>query len=244
MKYLIVVIFLLLPVSVAQADMFYNVDFEDPPHILGQVPTTGTGIDRPYQTQLTVIDSGISGFSGQAGRFTDVGSNAYTWFLLGSSVTSGIHSISWDAAMLSLDSSDGLQVAMTIGGGDGTGIDLSTRFLTGGNIVVSDPFDSVGEEVIDTWSVGEVFQFQALLDLNNDTYDYFLNGSQVIDGQSLETDASISEVMFQRPFVTSEFTLDNFRWEYTPIPEPTTLTLLGLGGLGLGLGKLKKHPEK
>lgn len=238
-----IVLFALLPLfaSHVQADVFFDVDFENPPHTVGQPPATGPESDRPSDTQLTVVDNDISGFSGQVGRFTSDGMNAYASFPLQSSVTSGIHSISWDAAMLSLDSSDGLQVAMTIGGGDGTGIDLSTQFLTGGDIVVTDPSDGGFGEVISTWSLGEVFQFHALLDLDNDTYDYFLNGSQVIDDQSLETDASIYSAVFQRPFVNSEFALDNFRWETVAIPEPGTLTLLGLGGLGLGLGKLKKH---
>ena len=213
-----------------QADILFNVDFENPPHVLGQAPTTGTATDRPFDTQLMVVDSGIAGFSGQVGRFTSDGVNAYSVFALPSAMSSGIHSIIWEASMLTFDASDGLQVGMTIGEGGGTAIDLNTRFLNTGNIVVSDPFDGASQEIIGTWSLGQVFQFQALLNLNNDTYDYFLNGNQVIYGQSLQTDASISTAVFQRPFVTSEFAFDNFRWEI--VPEPSTISLLLVGVMG------------
>lgn len=214
-----------------QADILFNVDFENPPHVLGQAPTTGMAPDRPFDTQLTVVDSGIAGFSGQVGRFTSDGVNAYSVFALSSAMSSGIHSIIWEASMLTFDASDGLQVGMTIGEGGGTANDLITLFLTSGNIVVFDPGDGGNGETIGTWSTGQVFQFQALLNLNNDTYDYFLNGNQVIYGQSLQTDASISTAVFQRPFVTSEFAFDNFRWEI--VPEPSTISLLLVGVAGM-----------
>lgn len=228
----------------AAADItLYNVNFDDPPHTLNNAPAndlTGTATDRPFDTQLALISSGNPGFDGQYARLTDSGSNAYIFF--GSpteTYETSLHSIMWEASMLAFDPSDGLQVGMTIGGGNGTGIDLNTRFLSSGSIVVSDPFDLAGEEVVGTWSTGQVFQFHAILDLDNDTYDYFLNGSQVIFGQSLESGASISAVSFQRPFVTSEFGLDNFSW--TIVPEPAT-ALLVMGGLIVSLGiRRRRH---
>jgi hypothetical protein len=96
-------------------------------------------------------------------------------------------------------------------------------FINGGDITLNQ--DSIG-----TWALGEVYQFEALINLDMDTYDFYFNGSQLITGQALEPNASISQFGFQRPYGNSEFAVDNIQWEVmSGIPEPGTLSLLMLG---------------
>lgn len=229
MKTIIPTMLLILVGILAHADIVYNVTFEDPPHVVGQEPATGISSDCPLSPASGwEIRDDIAGFGSQSAVLAGGTGGGLLNFGPGSVFDSGIHSILWDASVLTLDISSGLQVATLIGGGDGALTDLGINFLANGNLTVYDPADSGNEEVIDTWLPGEVFQFQVLMNLDTDTYDFFLNGSQVIYGQPLEADASFTGVSYQRPFSSAGFALDNFRWEV--VPEPSSILLFLCGG--------------
>ena len=218
MKILFIVLSLLVQSYAAQAVMLINVAWDTPPHSVGASPVTdpsGSSPDRPTIAQQTTIRDNIGGLDGQA-AVLDGAENSFIGFSQTPSFTSGVHRISWLAVMLSADPLSTV-VAQTIDN------DLYCTFLNTGNIALN-------QNTIGTWSLGTVYQFEALLNLDTDTYDFYFNGNQIITGQALEPDASISSFTFQRPYGSSEFAVDNIQWEVVSgIPEPGTALLLMMG---------------
>ncbi len=223
MKILIIILSLLVHVSVAHAFMLFDVAWNDPPHSAGSAPATdlsGTSPDRPGEVQGATVRAGVAGFSGQAAVLSG-GGNAFINFYQSPSFTSGVHRISWLASMLTMDPNTSV-IAQSI---DNV---VSCSFLSGGNIRIYS--GNSPDTIIGTWALGEIYQFETLLNLDSDTYDFYFNGNQVITGQALDSNASISQFGFQRPYGNSEFAIDNVQWEViSGIPEPGTLSLLMLG---------------
>ena len=223
MNKFVIFIAMLMLVPTAQAFMLLEVAWTSPPHTVGSAPATdpsGTFPDRPSIAQQTTIHNNILGFDGQV-AVLDGAENSFIGFYQSSSFTSGVHRISWLAAMLTSDPSTEV-IAQSIDN------DVSCSFLRGGNIRVYSG-DSP-DTIIGTWALGEVYQFEALLNLDSDTYDFYFNGNQIITGQALDSNASISQFGFQRPYGSSEFAVDNIQWEVmSSIPEPGTLSLILIG---------------
>ena len=238
MNKFVVVIGMLMLASTAHAFMIVDVMWNDPPHTAGSAPATdssGTSPDRPTIAQQTTIHNNVSGFDGQV-AVLDGSENSFIGFSQNSSITSGVHRISWWAAMLTSDSATEV-IAQSIDN------DVSCSFLRGGNIRVYSG-DSP-DTIIGTWALGEVYQFEALLNLDLDTYDFYFNGNQVITDQALDPNASISQFGFQRPYGSSEFAVDNIQWEVVSgIPEPSTVSLLLLGMPSLCFAYGKLNPRK
>ena len=156
----------------------------------------------------------MAGFSGQVAVLAGEGNSGIGFY--SPSFTSGVHRISWLAAMLTADPQSTV-IAQMIDN------DVNCNFLNTGNITLN-------QATIGTWALGEIYQFEALLNLDSDTYDFYFNGNQVITGQALDSNASISQFGFQRPYGNSEFAVDNIQWEViSGIPEPGTISLLMLG---------------
>ena len=236
-KYFAVAVLLML-VPTAHAFMMFDVSWNDPPHAVGSAPATdssGTSSDRPTTVQQATIRDDIAGLDGQA-AVLDGAENSVIGFSPNPSFTSGVHRISWWAAMLTSDSATEV-IAQSIDN------DVSCSFLRGGNIRVYSG-DSP-DTIIGTWALGEVYQFEALLNLDLDTYDFYFNGNQVITDQALDPNASISQFGFQRPYGSSEFAVDNIQWEVVSgIPEPSTVSLLLLGMPSLCFAYGKLNPRK
>lgn len=228
MKIMIGVVALLMQVPAAFAFMMFDVTWDNPPHQVGQAPATEyilTPPDRPTEVQGAIIRDSVAGFSGQVAVLSGEGNAGMVFTQLSNSYTqvnftSGVHRISWLAAILTMDPNTSV-IAQTVAGQTGNPVVCS--FINGGDITLNQ--DSIG-----TWALGEVYQFEALINLDMDTYDFYFNGSQLITGQALEPNASISQFGFQRPYGNSEFAVDNIQWEVmSGIPEPGTLSLLMLG---------------
>ena len=213
--------------------MLFDVAWNDPPHSAGSVPATdlsGTTPDRPGEVQGTTVRADVAGFSGQVAVLSGEG-NAFISFYQSPSFTSGVHRISWWAAMLTMDPNTSV-IAQTIDN------DLVCSFNRGGDITLF-------QNTIGTWALGEVYQFEALLNLDMDTYDFFFNANQVITGQPLDPNAIISQFGFQRPYGNSEFAVDNIQWEVmSGIPEPGTISLLMLGLPSLCFLRLRFQSQK
>ena len=219
MNKFVVVIAMLILVPAAQAIMLLDVAWNSPPHTVGSAPATdssGTSPDQPTIAQQTTIRNNVTGFDGQV-AVLDGAENSFIGFYQSPSFTSGVHRISWWASMLTMDPNTSV-IAQSIDN------DVSCSFLRGGNIRVG------VDTIIGSWTLGEVYQFEALLNLDLETYDFYFNGNQVIFDQTLDPDANISYLMFQRPYGSSEFAVDNIQWEVVSgIPEPGTVSLLMLG---------------
>lgn len=229
---------ILMLVSTAHAFMIVDVMWNDPPHTVGSAPASdpsGTSPDRPTTVQQATIRNDIAGFDGQVAVLDGV-ENSFIGFSQNTSFTSGVHRISWWAAMLTSDPATDV-IAQSIDN------EVSCSFLRGGDIRVYSG-DSP-DTIIGTWALGEVYQFEALLNLDTDTYDFYFNGSQVIASQALEPNASFSQFGFQRPYGSSEFAVDNIQWEVVSgIPEPSTVSLLLLGMPSLCFAYGKLNPRK
>ena len=237
-KFVAAIGMLMLVVSPARAFMIVDAMWNDPPHTVGSAPATdpsGTSPDQPTIAQQTTIRNNIAGFDGQV-AVLDGAENSFIGFSQNTSFTSGVHRISWWAAMLTSDPATDV-IAQSIDN------EVSCSFLRGGNIRVYSG-DSP-DTIIGTWALGEVYQFEALLNLDTDTYDFYFNGSQVIASQALEPNASFSQFGFQRPYGSSEFAVDNIQWEVVSgIPEPSTVSLLLLGMPSLCFAYGKLNPRK
>ena len=231
-------IFLFLLARSTHAFMLYDISWDNPPHEIGSAPSTdssGASPDRPTSVQQVTTRDNISGMDGPAAVLEGY-ENSFIGFFPNQTFTSGVHRISWWAAMLTMDPNTSV-IAQTVAGQ--TGNPVACSFINGGDITLN-------QNTIGTWALGEIYKFETLLNLDSDTYDFFFNGNQVITGQALEPNANISQFGFQRPYGSSEFAVDNIQWEVIPgIPEPGTISLLmlGLPSLCFLRGRLQSHNQ-
>jgi len=198
------------------AGVLYDIDYEPPAYTNGQ--QIGGGSTE------TISDS-INGFTSQALLIHDGGGIAYS---VAEPFTSGLHSISWNFTIPieqiatsiingQLDSLSGPILFDTTLSGGPNKIEYGSGFPQRPSV----PFN-----------VGQSYSFQILMNLDADFYSFWLDGNLLEDTVSIPSDATLEEVGFgQNQTLGLQAGIDNFRWEYTPIPEPGTLGLLGLGGL-------------
>lgn len=208
-----------------RADVIYNVDFENPPHVVDQPVVTGSGSDTPSGADPSVIvRTGVADFTTQVASLEPAG--AMNFFSATPSSTD-IALISWDLAMLSFGT----------GGGPDTAA-IAIQSSAAGSIIVDfrDDFDiQVGGVSVGSFTLAQQDTFLFAFDLNSDMYDFSLNGSPVLTDQPLGSSFDIQNVLFSRENLENpSYAVDNFQW--TVIPEPSTivLMLLALGGLALG----------
>ncbi|MBU1909237.1 MAG: hypothetical protein KJ726_04240 [Verrucomicrobia bacterium] len=100
-----------------------------------------------------------------------------------------------------------------------------------------------------TYILGEYDSFESLIDLDNDSISFSMNGAVIISSfQMTHPERDIRSLSFStvEEIAPPAFAVDNVRWEI--VPEPATNLLLGLGGASLafkhlGLGKNEKKAE-
>ena len=248
MKKYIVLVVCLFAVSTVHAILIYDVIWENPPHVVGEAPTYGDGADRPDADGWNVvIRDNVDGFDGSVAVLTGI-NDAIMWFsaymMDDVSYTSGIHTISWMSSVLEWNNSGNFVQAINMGDRsiyaeyrstvDGMYLDVN-MYVDGGYV----------QNKSINWSEGDVFDFVATFNLDEQWLNFSINGNPIFDGLDLSTvDVNLTGLSFQRyPFGGSagELAIDNIRWEYTPkaIPEPATMGLLLLGS-GLLAAKRKK----
>ena len=244
MKRYIVLVVCLFAVSTAHAILIYNITWDNPPHRVGRPPAvdlTGSSSDRPRDAQKVVIRDDVDIFDNEpVAVFTDQG-YAYLAFrpaMTETVSTSGTHLLTWSAAVLSFSHSQ-LTTAVRA-----DNFYFNCHFLNSGRISVVPGEDLDGI----TWSLGNVYDFEMLFDLDNHLFSFSIDGKSCYE-VALSEDVAFYGFQFGRiPYYggaysprTGELAIDNIRWEYTPkaIPEPTTLGLLLLGS-GLLAAKRKK----
>ena len=208
-------------------DMIYNVTFEDPPHTVDNPVATGANMsDRPRDTIGTVMTrSAVADFSSQVASLEPAGlMNFFTTNI----VSSGLVLISWDLAMLSFGpggNADTAQVSFEPSGVSPLIMNWQrdSDFVIGGNNVA-------------TFTLGQQDHYEFMLDLDNDTYDFAMNGSPILTNQALQAGFNVNYVNFNSANLESpSYAVDNFRWEV--VPEPSTWLLLSTGCLAAVYGR-------
>lgn len=213
--FLLVVCGLLTAIPIkTNADIIYDVTFEDPPHVFGAY--TATGAPPTYPSSGSALVTNMPGFSSQAGLVAGyLGFNAPVPF------TSGVHSVSWDFMNLSentlgigpnaaLFANSGLYLAHGVLGG-------VSLFESGSVVVYDGPY-----------SVSNFASYTFTIDLDARVYSFAINGTNVLTDRALpDATTSLDSFNFQRPG-NNEFAIDNFRWEVIPEPSTSLLILSGL----------------
>jgi hypothetical protein len=225
----------------SHGDIIYDVSFEDPPHVVDSPVVIGSGTDRPTGTQGdTMIRVGIGDFASQV-AVIGPSSASIMAFSPGTIFSSGLVSLSWDLAMLSM--SAGLYQAgvsfepdSALGGGP-----LIVNFLNSNTIQVQTPSANVTN--IATFTLGQQDSFAVSIDLDADLYSISVNGLPQIQDDSMGSAWNLQSVVFYGGFLqTPEYAVDNFLWQ--TIPEPSTCLLMLLAGIALRCRRISDHWKK
>ncbi len=220
------------------SDVIYDVDFENPPHVLGSAPVTGSGSDRPTADNgfgWTIAEN-VADFSSQVAV---VGGKGFEFmqFFPGSTYDSQILTLSWEFAMLSTDNSEStLQGSMTVGSPTGPATLINVRYSFDGTVTVFDQLS--GNQGAGTWTLAQSAQYALLIDFDSDNYDFLVNGSPVLTDRPIDSNEDMDRINFYRPFGSPSYAIDNFQWEI--IPEPSSLILVIIGFVGVLVAKLRR----
>jgi len=208
------------------ADIVYNIDYEPPTYTNGQQVGGGT--------TETITDS-INGFSSQALLIHDGGGLNY---LAPSTFTSGMHLVTWDMSIPTVQGSSSILNVQLIAEGGPTLFsttaagDASTLRVEYGSGFPMRPSVTINE--------GQSYFFQVFMDLDADYYSFWLDAALLEDTVSIPSEASLWLVGFgQNQSLGLQAGIDNFRWEV--VPEPTSALLILLGGFGIYLARHRKQ---
>jgi hypothetical protein len=225
-----------------QAVPIFNADFEA--FTVGSPPPTGALPDRPYSIDanldVLVQNAGtVAGPTLTSGNFLHMGENPGEapdlHFDVGTSFSNGIYTVSMDLLFENLDN---YHVYFRNGMGSGLAPASQTianiRFGQTGNVSLQ----SLGGTSSSTYAIGTAIHLETVFDLDADTWDAYLNGTQVVSNQGI-MDGYLGMVAVGFDYTSSSpgpgfdgmMQLDNVKME--PIPEPATIALFTLGAMGL-----------
>ena len=170
-RYLPLAMFLVSGAAVS-ADYIFNVDFEDPPHVVNQQVVTGSAIDRPTYAEATVLArTNVADFTTQVASLEPAGAMA---FFYDPAVTSGLVRLSWDIAVLSLGTGGGLDTAAVTIQSSPTGV---------GDVFIDYEYDfdlEIADVDVGTYALGNQHHLEFLFDLDSDVFSVWLNGFLVL----------------------------------------------------------------
>ncbi len=206
----------------ASADYIFNVDFENPPHVVNQQVVAGSAIDRPTYAEETVLArTNVADFTTQVASLEPAGAMA---FFYGPAVTSGLVRLSWDMAVLSLGTGGGLDTAAVAIQSSPTGV---------GDVFIDYEYDfdlEIGDVDVGTYALGNQHHLEFLFDLDSDVFNVWLNSSLVLTNIAVNPTFDIQNVLFSRENLQDPtYAVDNFQWEI--IPEPSTVLMMLLGSI-------------
>ncbi|MBU0679003.1 MAG: PEP-CTERM sorting domain-containing protein, partial [Verrucomicrobia bacterium] len=207
---------------------------ENPPHVLGSQPATGSGSDRPtsHNGFGWTISQNVADFSSQVAV---VGGSGYEFmgFNPGTTFTSAIAVISRELAVLQTGTDPQANVSVA---GSSLPDPVHVDYLADGRVNVYDAVSGVA--TVGTWTLNQSLPYQVVIDLNADTYDFYMDSTQVLFDRPITADSEILNVSFFRPFDAASYAIDNFRWDI--IPEPSTWALMLTASLLFGINALKR----
>jgi hypothetical protein len=236
----------------ADAQLIYDVDFDGPPHVVGQESATVSGnspITRPAPTRIsfgspTVVTSlGTLGqrpveFNG--GETISSGNANYEQmqFALYDIVDAPLYRSAFDLHLDRLDPG-------TVGGGD------QFVVLLDANTVRRLDFSSDGlsiepaglPSILVPFSFGTRYRIDTLVDFRDSSWKVQMNGVTVYDGSIGVNDGDLRSMRFNLSDVNGDGSglvgLDNFR--LIAIPEPGTAFLVSIGLGLLACGRRSRH---
>jgi hypothetical protein len=233
---------LVLAPYVAHAGPIIDADFEA--FALGSPPPTGPLPDRPFQIEpnlvVTVENSGtVPGPALSSGNFLRMGERPGEApnldFDVGQSFDTGVLRVGMDLLFENLEN---YNVYFRNGVGSGLPPNSQSIATVGFGESGDVRFVSLGGAWSTTYTTGSAIRLEAMFDMNNDRWNAFLNGVQIV------SDETIMDGYLGRIGVGFEFTsfepgpgfdgmmqLDNVVMEQ--VPEPGMLGLLGMGLAGV-----------
>lgn len=203
------------------ADLIFDVDFDNPPHVLDAAVAAGIASDRPSSVvPNVVVRDSLGDFTTHFASFEGGGIMGFNPSAV---FSSGVALFSWDMAMLSTGGIELEQARVSIDPEPATGgSSLIFHFMLGGDI-------EFNGSVISTYTFGLHDTFEVAVDLDNDLFDVNLNSSAVLTDQPLIPDWSPDLVVFGGGFLADpRYVVDNFTWLTVPEPSTFLFTLLGL----------------
>ncbi|NCC53072.1 MAG: PEP-CTERM sorting domain-containing protein [Spartobacteria bacterium] len=234
-KYLIPLIALALGAGAAivYSDIIFDVDFENPPHVAGSPPVTGSSVNQPTGISGSWdIATGVADFSSQVALLDSTSGGM--GFVPSDVYTTGIHIFRWEYALVTVDSSQGQLQTSVMFINDGMSRpaqEVIISYLDDGTLNISDPLN--GGTGVSNWLLNQSATYALTIDLDSQTYGFTVDAQPIVTDTPLNPGAFLTGMSFQTPFNMPSYGLDNFQWQI--IPEPTTLGLMlvALGALGL-----------
>ena len=248
----ITMIALLATASIGSAEVLFDVDFSE--DTVGNTPSTAsytqgttkpTGVNAGSDPEsLTVVAS--AGTLTNAAQFVNdpLTNQVPTLTFDGGNglVTSEIVRLEWDFYVSAATNDATHTIAAFAAYGD-AGANILAVTLTrlsgsdGGQL--SQAFGSGYDSGADlTWSIGELLQFEMEIDIDNDTYSIWKNGTQIATDLALSTaTSSFRGIVFRDGWAmggnaeTATYSADNILIQ--TVPEPATMSLLALGAAAL-----------
>ena len=220
-------------------DIIYDVTFENPPHVVGSPPVTGSGWDRPSTEDYVTISNGISGLPTQSAFVDSMGGFGGMSFFPSKGNTSGLIRVSWDMVMLYIEGPDDPQAYVNIPASSGAEY-FAVKFYLAGIIQVDDAVN--GATNVGTYALNDANAFEFNFDLDNDRYNMSIDGIPVLTGAQMELTRDLWYVSFTGGGLgNNAFAIDNFQWEVVPEPSAFVSMLLGVGLLGHTLWRSRRR---
>jgi hypothetical protein len=232
---------LVLCAQTSSAVVIFDADFNDQP--LGPLAVQAKTDPLPLELPTDVIrDSGCTvDVSASEGDLTEkpvllgpvAGGLASASFHNPTVSSAGLWTVSWDSLVLDMPVlSSPLQGQVYIiksNLSDAWGL----KYNTDGTFMVE---DGTGFKFFGNFRLGIADHFDLMLDLDNDTYDLWINGSSAVSG-NVSASADFSHTYFRSNGRESaqdpaRFVFDNLTVDFVPEPSTLLLTLAALGVVG------------
>ncbi len=232
---------LVLCAQTSSAVVIFDADFNDQP--LGPLAVQAKTDPLPLELPTDVIrDSGCTvDVSASEGDLTEkpvllgpvAGGLASASFHNPTASSAGLWTVSWDSLVLDMPVlSSPLQGQVYIiksNLSDAWGL----KYNTDGTFMVE---DGTGFKFFGNFRLGIADHFDLMLDLDNDTYDLWINGSSAVSG-NVSASADFSHTYFRSNGRESaqdpaRFVFDNLTVNFVPEPSTLLLCIIALGMVG------------
>ncbi len=223
MKIIISVVLILLLNNQLFSDVVFDVTFDGDSFVSGESCPTGEPPEYP-QYEEGLGGSRIEYSAAFNSKAADLG-----WLLFdpGVSYSSGIHTLSWTFWSEKFGEPTGWPSLVVT-------LEDSSIFIPNGRFSVDG--HSYGYS---KFAYGEVINYTAIVNLDNDTTSFYANDTQYVTNAMLAEHSTLSAVIMQNPSHDNTM-LDDFSW--VVVPEPSAMLLL-VGGGSLLLAWRRKRKQ-
>lgn len=219
--------------TAANAEVFYNINFESPVHIVGSTPATGAGPETPSRIVFgePVVENGFGALNSQCLVFNQT-SATYDQIELDLGRNSDLYFLSFDVITRNIDES---LMSFTIFFDTPQVRTFSFHGL--GNVNAFSPAGGIINHAYD-FRDEQLMRVTTIINLTANTWAVAVNGNLAVEGQFNAEEGDVEQIRFSlSPWHGSishdpaaYVAIDNIYVADT-VPEPGTLLGLSVGGM-------------